>query len=289
MKVCLACNRPFEADNWCCPHCGKSPQSLDGFVAFAPDMVNSDNGFNKSFFAELVRVEASNFWFRSRNRLLCWAMAKYFPEARSFFELGCGTGFVISAIQNSFPKLAVAGGDLYTEGLQHAKMRAPQARFFQMDARYIPFKEEFDIIGAFDILEHVEEDNVVLRQMYNAVKAGGGVLLTVPQHKLMWSRTDSFAGHKRRYGRKELVKKVRDAGFDVLCTTSFVSALLPLMILSRLRQRRLGEDWDPLSEFKISRCVNVLLEKVLTVERGLIRSGVSFPAGGSLLVVARRS
>lgn len=288
MKVCLACNYPFEASSWCCPHCGRSSQLLNGFLAFAPDVVEGADGFDRTFFAELVEAEASNFWFRSRNRLLCWALGRYFPEARSFFELGCGTGFVAFAMQSAFPELIVSGGDLYIEGLQHAKTRLPQAQFFQMDARHIPFKEEFDVIGAFDILEHIEEDDAVLSQMYNAVKSGGGVLLTVPQHRFMWSCKDSFAGHKRRYSRRELVKKVSNAGFEVVRTTSFVSMLLPLMALSRLRQRRPKANWNPMAELEIGGCLNASLEKILDFERFLIECGVSFPVGGSLLLVARR-
>jgi 2-polyprenyl-3-methyl-5-hydroxy-6-metoxy-1,4-benzoquinol methylase len=42
-----------------------------------------------------------------------------------------------------------------------------------MDARNIPFAEEFDIIGAFDVLEHIEQDTDVLAKMYQATQNGG--------------------------------------------------------------------------------------------------------------------
>ena len=50
----------------------------------------------------------------------------------------------------------------------------PEARFFQMDARNIPFENEFDVIGVFDVLEHIEEDEIVFSQIFRAVKSGGG-------------------------------------------------------------------------------------------------------------------
>ena len=64
-----------------------------------------------------------------------------------------------------------------------------------MDARRIPFEDEFDVIGAFDVLEHIKEDEQVLVQMHRAVKSGGGIMLTVPQHMFLWSEQDVQAHH----------------------------------------------------------------------------------------------
>ena len=157
-----------------------------------------------------------------------------------------------------------------------------------MDARAIPFVEEFDVIGAFDVLEHIEEDDMVLRQMHRAVRPGGGVLLTVPQHKFLWSRTDEYACHVRRYSAQDLVAKVAAAGFRVERMTSFVSLLLPLMMAARARQPATDEQFDPLAELRIGGIANALLEKIMGIERLAIRAGLGFPAGGSLLLVARK-
>ena len=289
MKVCLACGHRFDADDWRCPSCGQSPQLLHGYLAFAPDLVEGNDGFNEEHFAQLAEVEAGNFWFRSRNRLLIWALQRYSPGARNFLELGCGTGFVLSGIQHEFSELSVSGGDIFIEGLQYAEERVPGVSLFQMDARRIPFEAEFDVIGAFDVLEHIAEDDVVLSQMFRATKPGGGIMLTTPQHQFLWSYGDEYSCHKRRYARKELVGKVERAGFEVIRATSFVSFLLPLMLLSRMKQRKPQDDWDPMAELKIGGLLNALLGKVLDFERILIKSGFSFPAGGSLLVIARRN
>ena len=90
--------------------------------------------------------------------------------------------------------------------------------------------------------------------------------------------------HQRRYNRAELRDKVERARFRVERITSFVSFLLPLMMLSRRKRK----DHDLWAEFQINRSLNVLFEKILVTERALIRSGLSFPAGGSLLLVARK-
>jgi hypothetical protein len=128
-----------------------------------------------------------------------------------------------------------------------------------------------------------------LRSMWRAAKPGGGILLTVPQHPGLWSANDEYGGHKRRYRRRELVEKVRRAGFSVERTTSFVSTLLPAMMVSRHRQRGQIERFDPRTEFDINPLLDSALERALGLELALISRGFSLPAGGSLLLAARRS
>ncbi len=238
----------------------------------------------------MVAVEPKHFWFVARNRILMDMMRKYFPDPGKVLEMGCGTGFVLSGLCATFPQARLSGSDIFTEGLTFTAKRVPNAFLFQMDARHIPFREEFDLIGAFDVLEHIEEDNAALAQMYQACKPGGGIVLTVPQHRWLWSRVDDFAHHKRRYTRAELIEKTASAGFRVEYATSFVSLLLPLMLASR-GLKKSGEDMDKQMEavgLKVGRLTNAVLGTIMQIERGLISLGLSFPFGGSLLLVARR-
>ncbi len=151
-----------------------------------------------------------------------------------------------------------------------------------MDARRIPFRDAFDVVGAFDVIEHMEEDDQALRQMFAACRSGGGIVLTVPQHAWLWSARDELAGHQRRYGRAELLRKLSAAGFERAWATSFVTLLLPLMALSRL-QKHARE-----SEMRPGRVANAVLGAFMHLERGLIAAGLSLPAGGSLLAVAHK-
>jgi SAM-dependent methyltransferase len=217
-----------------------------------------------------------------------WALKCYFPDAVSFLEIGCGTGYVLAGIKGAFPEMQLCGSEIYTTGLGFAAKRASNALLFQMDAREIPFKDEFDVIGAFDVLEHIDEDERVLQQLYRAVRPGGGIILTVPQHPFLWSQQDEAACHARRYRKHELKKKVEAAGFEVKMTTSFVSLLLPFMLLSRLRKRVPAEHYDPMMELKLGSRVNSVLESIMNIERALTQWGVRFPLGGSLLLVARK-
>jgi SAM-dependent methyltransferase len=193
----------------------------------------------------------------------------------------------LAGIQRSFPQLRVSGAELFPAGLAVAAGRVPEADLIQMDARRIPFREEFDVVGAFDVLEHVHEDEQALAEIHAAIRPGGGVLITVPQHPRLWSVVDEYSQHVRRYRRRDLLAKVRGAGFDIMRCTSFVSLLLPVLVASRMRFRK-QKAFDPLSEYRNPPFVDSALEWVLAAERGLIKVGLPLPAGGSLLAVGRR-
>jgi SAM-dependent methyltransferase len=289
MRLCISCTKPLDHASRQCPFCFFEPKRVNGHLAFAPELAAESEGFEARYFGPLAELEAANFWFRSRNRLLIWALQRYFPEARNFLEIGCGTGFVLSGIHKALPELALCGSEVFSAGLSFAAERLPGIELFQMDARRIPFREEFDVIGAFDVLEHVKEDEEVLSQMYQATRKRGGILITVPHHPFLWTQVDDYARHVRRYKVQELRNKVTRAGFDIVRLTSFVSLLLPLLILSRLKQRFDAKEFDPLAEFDVSPLMNATLERILDGERAVIRAGLSFPAGGSMLLVARRS
>lgn len=254
---------------------------------FSPELAQSCSGFDPALFAQLAAMEAGHFWYRARNRLIQWAFQTYFPQAANFLEVGCGTGYVLSGLREAFPQLALYGSEIFPQGLHFAAERLPGVALWQMDARRLPFQDEFDVIGAFDVLEHIEEDEAVLTQLRNGVKQGGGLLLTVPQHPSLWSETDVRAHHVRRYVANDLKTKVERAGFKVLRMTSFVSLLLPAMWLSRLISTKNNEKLDVDPEFQINPILNRLFEGVMQAEASMIAQGISFPAGGSLLVVAK--
>lgn len=288
MKFCLACQKTYAGTRWTCPECGVMPAERSDFLAFAPALAEQNDGFNPETFQRYAAVEAGHFWFVGRNQILTDRMLRFFPSAKNILEIGCGTGFVLSNTRQIYPAAQLSGSDIFTEGLSYAKQRVPGATLFQMDACHIPFREEFDLIGSFDVLEHIEDDGAALGQIFAACQAGGGLILTVPQHRWLWSSTDDYAHHKRRYTRAELVGKVENAGFKVEYVSSFVSLLLPLMLASRLMQKSADASDQMDAGFKIGKLANTLLGAVMKVERWLMSAGISFPVGGSLLLVARK-
>lgn len=288
VRRCLACEADFAGQDWRCPTCGYAPRVDDGGLVVFHETDGDIRGYDASLFERLAAVERESFWYTARSRLIVWTLARYFPDAATYFEVGCGAGAVLEAVSRSRPGLSIVGGDVAQRGLEMARRRLPSSTtLVQIDAGSLPFTAEFDVVGAFDVLEHVNDDVGALREIHRALRPRGGLLITVPHHPWLWSAADVAAAHVRRYRRGDLLRKLRATGFDVVRATAFVSFLLPAMAVSRALGR-LTRRYDLEAELRAGGLLNRPFSVILDIERALIRSGISFPAGGSLLVVGRR-
>ena len=255
---------------------------------FAPELADTVSGFDPDFFDELAGLEAGYFWFVARNELIVGLVNKFFPQARRLLEIGCGTGAVLRELAASRQWERLVGSELHPAGLAHARRRLPpEVEFVQMDARDIPAVGVFDLTGAFDVIEHIADDEAVLRGLRAATQTGGGTIITVPQHPWLWSRADDLGHHQRRYRRGELEAKLLRNGFEVLFSSSYTALLLPLMAASRLRRTGGEQDEDIFHEFRLNRHVNSLLTSILRAEVRMALAGWRWPAGGSRVVAAR--
>lgn len=301
-RLCPICRSPEEWRHeeaafpvaWRCRECGAIADFSDGVPITARGIAEAQPGFDPDDFAFLAGVEQTNFWFVARRELICQLARIYAPGARSYIEIGCGSGNVIAAIARQERLDRIVGTELHTIGLAQARAFMPAGvQLVQADARRIPFRSAFTLAGAFDVLEHIEEDEAVLREVHNALQPGGVFIATVPQHPFLWSAPDVAAYHVRRYGRNELQDKLIRAGFRIIFATSYTVSLFPLMLLSRTLARRREEDVERARqtarrEFNVSPILNRFLTCTLRLENALSARGVRWPFGGSRVVVARK-
>lgn len=288
IKRCLSCNAAFDRPDWTCPACGFAPESDRHVPTFAPALSGVGDQYPPEVYERLARLEETFFWGLARNRLVGLALARFFPGAKTFFEAGCGTGQVLGHLADTRPGLALAGCDLHLQGLAVARRRAPRAELLQADVTNLPFREHFDVVAAFDVIEHLDHDAPAVAELSRALKPGGGLLLAVPQHAWLWSGWDAFSRHRRRYRRKNLATLVREAGLTPVWATSFLTLLLPALVAARLAERLPGAKppTDPLDEMRLPGPLNALFAGVCALERELIRARVPLPVGGSLLMAA---
>lgn len=266
-----------------------SPEEIK---CYAPELAHQSDGFPPEKHQRLFNAEKTNFWYRSRSRLIVNAARKYLNrEHQKFIEIGCGSANVLSDL-SQLKNLELSGAEIYLDALQLAKKRLPEIQFVQMDATNTPFHEEFDGVGMFDVLEHIEEDELVIQNIHKTLKTDGYFLITVPQHQFLWSINDEVAYHKRRYTQKELTEKLQRNGFDVVMKSSFVSTLFPFLLLSRVLKRFQPPPKDPydavMQELEMNPLLNKILEFGLRIDEFLIRLGMSLPFGGTLLMVAQK-
>jgi SAM-dependent methyltransferase len=267
---------------------------IDGVKCYHPDVAESYDSYPSAGFEVTDEVEDESFWVRSRLRLLRREILRLAKAASSpcrFLEIGCGTGLVLRSLVNE-TQMELLGSEIYLRGLQSARSHDSGVEFIQLDATAIPFNSEFDIIGAFDVIEHIDDDVAVLNGIRGALKPGGRLVITVPQHPFLWSRLDELVHHRRRYTRRELRKTVTGAGLKVEYVTSYFFTLFPLMLLSRLLERKQPDESADQAlnrRVRFHPSVNKLFDAATRIDDLLTRLRCSLPWGGTLLMIAQRT
>ncbi len=252
--------------------------------------------YHPEYFEPLFAAEDRHFWFRSRSRCIAAAtrLISNRSELKDVLEHGCGTGYVLSGLPKLFPQARVAGADLFPEALELARHRFA-GPLIQTDLINCDFRAAFDLIGIFDVLEHLDDDVQALRSISNQLRPGGWLLLTVPAHMSLWSGYDVASGHRRRYTLAQLRTRLGEAGFSVEYGTEFMMPLLPLMWLRRrLAWRGAAKPGPPAgaaveNELRVRPLVNRALELILRPEAPWIARHRRLPCGTSLLALARRA
>ena len=162
----------------------------------------------------------------------------------------------------------------------------------QGDVRKSPFGKTFQVIGIFDVLEHIPDDNRILVDLWELLENGGTLLLTVPANPSLWSYFDELAGHCRRYEAGGLRSKLEKAGFAIEYLTPFMASLSPLMWLSRAFRAKKAANADAKAlleqELRVVPVLNEILAWALSWETRWLAKRRQLPFGSSLLAVARK-
>jgi len=218
-----------------CPACEQQFTWDDGVLLLGTPTDPDD--YPEALHALLASVEPRHFWFAERNRLILATMRQVLGglDGRSVLDVGCGTGFVVGALERA--GMRTCGLDMNLIGLRFARHRMRGPLICETAAR-VPFVEQFDVAMLCDVIEHTPDDLAVLEQTRQALVAGGSVVVTVPAHPQLWTPVDDASGHKRRYTRRTLVEALERAGFEVQRVRYFNGLLIPVQALQRWALKR---------------------------------------------------
>jgi len=121
------------------------------------------------------------------------------------------------------PRLPV-GGTHFVDVSEPALARLREQGGLAMlsDITALPFHDQaFDLVCAFDIVEHVEDDRRVFAELSRVARRGAIVVLSVPLHQARWSAFDALVGHVRRYEPDDLLALLREHGLELERTAVF--------------------------------------------------------------------
>jgi SAM-dependent methyltransferase len=238
------------------------------------------------YFDVMATFAERHWWYVSRRKLAVHAIASSHDRRRAgrALDIGCGTGEMLAELRDL--GFGVVGSDLSDDALARARRIAP---VLQSVAESLPYPDEtVDCIASMDVVEHLDDDVVALREYHRVLRPGGTLLLTVPAYQWLWSAHDDWACHRRRYTARQLRASVTAAGLTVERSTYYNSFLLPPAILLRRTplKRFVKGTAEEVSYVRPS--VNRMFGLLAAAERAVARR-VGIPFGLSILLLARRA
>ena len=211
---------------------------------------------------EMIRAEDKHPWYQSRLSLVKKWGREIAPKSVGL-DIGCGSGAAAQLLQREF-QLFPMGMDISKFAVDASKERG--VRTLQVDVTKLPSSDvSQDFVLALDVIEHIEDRNVLLIEMYRVLKPGGKALITVPAHTWLWSNHDELNHHFRRYSKEMLREDLSTAGFSIKSIRWWNSILLPYIYLNRKSTRNKDS-----SEFELPpRMLQIIVRIILTTEAKL--------------------
>jgi len=240
--------------------------------------------------------EDQHWWFATRTwSLLNLLDAHVTRRDGDVLDIGCGAGNMIHHLSRYG---RVKGIEVDPRPVAMAQARGYDVR--QGDAtRQIPFPDaSFDLVSALDVIEHVDEDEAILREAYRVARPGAKLLITVPAFQWLWSYNDVLNGHQHRYTPGELRERVQRAGFRVTRLSFGFFLVFPMsapLILLRnklgqkkdLRSHHVSQDEYQVEMEPVAPWLNTLLRGVGRIEAALVKR-FDLPIGTSLTLVGEK-
>lgn len=236
-----------------------------------------------SLYELFYALEDQHWWFQGRKALVLSLLHRFAPCAKPrILDVGCGTGGMLSSYMECGCAIGI---DPAPEAAHFCRRRGLD--IVLSAGGQLPLASDcFDVVSALDVIEHVDEDLAILREMRRVCRPGGLLLVTVPAFQFLWSSHDDLNHHKRRYVRTGLAALLNAAGFAPLKLSYYNSFLLPAAVLRKyvLRARRNGAASHLES---LPNPINSLFRRILVLEQPVLSRG-ELPVGASLICAARK-
>ena len=219
------------------------------------------------------------WWYRARTELLQAALGDFLGHPRRLLDVGSADGPSVAWMRGDFERFAI---DLDPRGL------AP-GRGVCASALALPFADAtFDVVGAFDVIEHCEPEALAVAELARVLTPGGRLLCSVPAYQWAWSDHDVRAGHHRRYTRPRLVAALEGAGFTIRRSTYGFAGVFPLFAAERAGRRlRRGAGVANQRLPHVSKTLDRVLTGVSAAEARFLQRH-DLPFGSSVFVVAEK-
>ncbi len=245
---------------------------------------------NSTEIHKMADMEGKYWWHIGKKHLVTSLIKHHFNNRTDLkiLELGCGTGGMLGTLAR-FGE--VTGFDISPVAVDYCRAKGFEAVRVQ-DISTINVSGEhtkYNLVLALDVLEHIQDDVLAMQKVHTLLANDGLFFVNVPAHKFLWSEHDEALEHKRRYHRVELIKKLTDAGFDIVSNSYFVSFISPIIILYRIWSNVFGKSAYPKTSYVLlPKKLNAFFVSLLKLESRLMLK-MRIPFGVTLNVVAKKA
>ena len=234
----------------------------------------------------MFRVEQAHWWYTGRRKILAGFVEQICRQVTDrrprILDVGCGTGANLLMLSQYGD---AEGVDVSEDALSFCRERGlDKVRLGAGEE--LPYDDgTFDLVTAFDVVEHMDDDLAGLREMRRVLRPGGRVFLFVPTFMFLWGLQDDVSNHRRRYRLPELRRVLEEAGFEIeRATYANITFFLPILVMRKL-MRLTGIKTDSENNITVS-WLNGVLGGVFGAESWILRY-MNLPFGVSGLCVAR--
>lgn len=197
---------------------------------------------NINYYKEYAQLEREHWWFKVRGKIIIKLIENCIKSAENkqlnILNIGAATGKT-SEMLSAFGKVTSLEYD--QDCCDYAKKQFNMT-IINGSILDLPFKDdEFDLVCAFDVIEHVEDDLLGIQEMKRVCKSDGLIVLTVPAYMFLWSQHDEVNHHYRRYTLKKLKNLVKKEGLHTIRGTFYNTLLFIPIALFRLLSKMIPE------------------------------------------------
>jgi len=240
----------------------------------------------ESHYHSIFAIETTHWWYRVRRKIAIDILKRLIKKndgsVVKILDVGCGAGGLLKELQQFG---VVYGIDIANQVVEFCKNRGiPNVGIGSITD--IPHPDNsFDFVFALDVVEHIQDDESALHELYRVLRLGGYAIISVPAFQSLWGVTDELSHHVRRYNRHQIVEKLKKAGFKIERVTYFNTLLFLPIAFIRLIVRIFGIKMK--SENVSLGFVNELLYYTFNIESKLLPI-MNFPFGISILAVVQK-
>ena len=244
------------------------------------------------YYKEYYELERTNWWFTARKQILRDQLIRLFPRQKNLKILNVGAALGASTI------LLQEFGEVvsieYSKDCCDFVNQNLGLHFIHGSITELPFENNsFDLVCAFDVVEHVQDDLLAVRELHRVCRPGGYTFTTVPTFQALWSEHDVINEHVRRYTLRNYLALFADQPAGIQFRSYFNFFLFPpvaaFRIISSLIKKNNKASNVRSDNSKISGgFISKLLYMIFVSETNFLRKGIRFPIGISLMVISRK-